>query len=345
MTAADSGAVLAPIGWDTARARELEALWRPAAAPARIARVDRGAAIALGPDGPRRVAGTGLATGDWVAIEDGAIASVLARRTVLARRAAGRADMEQVIAANVDLVVAVHGLDRPLHEGRLHRVVALAWEARALPLVVLTKADLPAREAVEARVALALPGVDVICTSSRTGEGLDELRARIRPDRTVVLVGESGAGKSSLANALVGVERLAVGDVRTGDAKGRHTTTARELVALPGGGAIIDTPGVRELGLWGGEEGVSAAFGDIEALAAGCRFGDCRHESEPGCAVRAAVDEGRLDSARLDSFLVLAREIRALELRADERAHRAHGRQFSRVAREAKRHRRGGRGG
>lgn len=344
MNAADSGAVLAPIGWDIARARELEALWRPAAAPARVVRVDRGAAIALGPEGPVRLAGAGLAVGDWVALEDGAIAAVLSRRTLLARRAAGRADAEQAIAANVDLVVAVQGLDRPLRERRLHRVVALAWEAGATPLVVLTKADLPAREAVEARVALALPGVDVICTSSRTGEGLDALRARIRPDRTLVLVGESGGGKSSLANALAGDERLAVGEVRGGDAKGRHTTTARELVGLPGGGAIIDTPGVRELGLWGGEEGVAAAFADIESLAGGCRFGDCRHDSEPGCAVRAAVDEGRLDPARLESFRGLAREIRALELRADERAHRAHGRRGSRAVREVLRHKRGGRG-
>ncbi len=313
--------------------------------PARVVRVDRGAAVALGAAGPVRVAGSGLAAGDWVALEDGAIAAVLSRRTVLARRAAGRADAEQVIASNVDLVVAVQGLDRPLRERRLHRVAALAWEAGATPLVALTKVDLPQREAVEARIALALPGVDVVCTSARTGEGLDQLQARALPDRTLVLVGESGSGKSSLTNALLGSEQLAVREVRAGDAKGRHTTTARHLVPLPGGGALIDTPGTREMGLWGGEEGVSAAFADIDELAGDCRFGDCRHADEPGCAVRAAVADGRLDPARLESFHGLAREVRALELRADERAHRAHGRRGSRAAREVLRHKRGGRGG
>ncbi len=345
MSAADSGARLAPIGWDDARARELEALWRPAAVPARIVRVDRGAAVALGASGAVRAVGAEVTAGDWVALEGDRIATVLTRRTLVARRAAGRADARQLIASNVDVVVAVQGLDRPLREGRLHRVAALAWEAGATPLVVLTKADLPQREEVEVRAALALPGVEVICTSVRTGEGLDLLRERARPDRTLVLLGESGAGKSSLTNALLGADRLAVGEVRGGDAKGRHTTTARHLLEVPGGGAVIDTPGTRELGLWAGEEAVAAAFADIEALAAGCRFGDCTHAGEPGCAVREAVADGRLQPARLDGFHGLAREVRALELRADERAHRAHGRRGSRAVREALRHKRGGRGG
>ena len=344
MHAADSGATLAPIGWDDARARELAGLWRPGAIPARVARVDRGGAVAIGTDGPMRLAAAGLVAGDWVAVEAGAVAAVLERRGLVTRRAAGRADAAQAVAANVDVVLAVHGLDRPLRERRLHRAAALAWEAGARPAVVLTKADLPGAAEVEGRLFTALPGVDVLATSTRTGAGLDALRALVGPGRTAVLLGESGAGKSSLVNALAGDDALEVGAVRAGDAKGRHTTTARHLIALPGGGAIIDTPGVRELGLWGGEEGVSAAFADIEDLAGGCRFGDCRHDTEPGCAVRAAADEGRLDPARLDSFRGLAREIQALNLRADERAHRAHGRQGARLAREAQRHKRG-RGG
>ena len=345
MNSAHPGASLAPIGWNTARGRELEELWLAGAVPARITRVDRGAAVALAEAGPVRVAGTGLATGDWVALDGDTIAAVLTRRTVVARRAAGRADAEQLIASNVDLVVAVQGLDRPLREGRLHRAAALAWEAGATPLVALTKADLPEREAAEARIALALPGVDVICTSAHTGEGLDRLRERARPDRTLVLLGESGAGKSSLANALLGAPELEVGEVRPGDAKGRHTTTARHLLALPGGGALIDTPGTRALGLWGGEEGVAATFADIDALARDCRFADCAHAGEPGCAVLEALASGALAAERVDAYRGLAREIRALELRADERAHRAHGRRGSRMAREAKRHKRGGRGG
>ncbi|HTI35698.1 MAG TPA: ribosome small subunit-dependent GTPase A, partial [Miltoncostaea sp.] len=253
-------AALAPLGWSPSRQAELDALGRPAAVPARIARVDRGASLAVTAAGPVRVAAAGLVTGDWVALEDGRPPAVLARRTLLARRAAGRPDAEQAIAANVDVVAVVHGLDRPLRDRRLHRALALAWESGATPVVVLTKADLvddAAARALDAEVAF---GVDAVPVSARSGDGLDDLRARVRPDRTLVLVGESGAGKSTLVNALLGREALATAAVRDGDHKGRHTTTARHLVPLRGGGALIDTPGVRELGLWGSTEGVRATF-------------------------------------------------------------------------------------
>jgi ribosome biogenesis GTPase len=266
---------------------------------------------------------------------------VLARRTLLARRAAGRPDAEQAIAANIDVVAIVHGLDRPFRDRRLHRALVLAWDSGATPVVVLTKADLDPGAAARALDAEVAFGVDALPVSARTGAGLDALAARARPDRTLVLVGESGAGKSTLVNALLGHEALATRAVRGGDHKGRHTTTARHLVPLPGGGALVDTPGVRELGMWGSDDGVRAAFADIAALAEGCRFADCRHDGEPGCAVAAAVADGSLDAGRLASHRDLMREMAALARREDERAQRAHGRQGSRMAREAVRHKRG----
>ncbi len=334
-------AALAPLGWSPNRQAELDALGRPAARPARVGRVDRGSSLAVTGDGPVRVEAPGLVAGDWVALEGDRLVAVLERRTLLARRAAGRPDAGQAIAANVDVVAVVHGLARPLRDRRLHRALALAWESGASPVVVLTKADVdPDAEAraLDAEVAF---GVDALPVSGRTGAGLDALAARVRPDRTLVLVGESGAGKSTLANALAGRDALATNAVREGDHKGRHTTTARHLVPLPGGGALIDTPGVREMGLWGSDEGVRSAFADIAALADGCRFADCRHDGEPGCAVAAAVEDGSLDAGRLGSHRALMREMASLARREDERAWRAHGRQGARLAREATRHKRG----
>lgn len=236
------------------------------------------------------VEGAGLATGDWVAIAAGWIAARLPRRASLARRAAGRPDAEQTIAANIDVVALVQGLDRPSRDRRLHRAMALAWESGARPVIVFTKSDLVDDAPARALAAEASFGVDAHAVSVRTGDGL------------------------------AAVAELATRAVRAGDAKGRHTTTARHLVPLPGGGSLIDTPGVRELGLWGSDEGVIATFGEIAGLAGGCRFRDCRHDAEPGCAVRAAVEDGRLDPGRLASFRDLARESQALALRADERA-------------------------
>ena len=330
-------AALGPLGWDLRRGSEFDALGRTGLTPARVGRVDRGGAVAITAGGRVRVEGDGLVAGDWVAVADGRIAAVLERRTLISRRAAGRADAAQPIAANVDVVVVVQGLDRPLRDRRLHRALALAWDSGATPVIALTKADLDEGANARGAATEAALGVDAHVVSVRTGEGLGAIAALASPGRTLVLIGESGAGKSSLVNALVGAQMQATRDVRDGDAKGRHTTTARHLVPLPGGGALIDTPGVRELGLWGSEEGVATVFSDITELAGGCRFRDCRHDGEPGCAVARAVEEGRLDAARLESLHDLTRETEALALRADEREWRAHGRRFSRVAREASR--------
>ncbi|WP_217913173.1 ribosome small subunit-dependent GTPase A [Miltoncostaea marina] len=329
-------AALAPLGWDEGRAAELAALDDDALAPGRVARVDRGGGLALTAGGAVPVAAPGLAAGDWLALRDGRVAAVLERRTRIVRRAAGRADAAQVMAANVDVLVAVHALDRPLRVRRLHRALALAWEAGARPVVAIAKADLGPDP--EAEAVIGALGAPLLPVSARTGEGIDALAALARPSRTLVLLGESGAGKSSLVNALLGRDELATGGVRRGDAKGRHTTTARHLLPLPGGGAVIDTPGVRELGLWSegdGGAGVAVTFGDVEELAGGCRFADCTHRSEPGCAVRAAVDEGRLAEDRLASYRDLTRELEALERRGDERARRRHGRAGARMVREA----------
>ena len=326
---------LVPLGWSGRHAAQMAALNLPDAVPARVARVDRGGALVICDDGPRSVRGLGVAVGDWVAVRDVDVAAVFPRHSVVSRRAAGRAGAEQVIAANVDVVLVVQGLDRPLRVRRIHRALALAWDAGAAPVVALTKADLADAPAMKAVLADAAPGVEVHTVSVHTGQGLEALAAVARPARTIALIGESGAGKSSLANALVGAEAMATGAVRDGDAKGRHTTTARHLIPLPGGGVLIDTPGMRELGLWEAEGGVARAFRDIEELAGGCRFRDCRHESEPGCAVRAAAASGELDPGRLDSLRDLRRELAAQELRGDERARRRAGRRGERALRQA----------
>lgn len=256
--------------------------------------------------------------GDWVVVGQDAIVGVLPRTTVLERRA-GRRHGAQALAANIDQVLIVCGLDRPLNPGRIERCATVAWEAGATPSIVLTKADLwptkRARKAGDERsldavaedLSAAHAGLDVLTTSSVTGDGLDTLQTQVGTD-TVTLLGESGAGKSSLVNALAGQDVAEIGDVRRGDHKGRHTTTAREIYLLPSGGVVIDTPGLRSIGLWADADSVVATFDDIAELAEGCRFRDCTHRREPGCAVQAAVADRRLDARRLEAFHALAAE-------------------------------------
>jgi ribosome biogenesis GTPase len=267
------------------------------------------------------------AVGDWVmaTVPDGkglaTIEAVLPRASVFTRRAAGRDHRDQIVAANVDVVLIVSSLNSEFSARRLERYLTLAWESGAKPVVVLSKADLCADPAALLReVESVAVGVPVQLTSARQPETLGALRALLQPNRTGALLGSSGVGKSTIINALVGHERQETGEVREADDRGRHTTTRRELVLLPGGGVLIDTPGMRELQLTDAGHGLLSAFDDIEALAAQCSFGDCTHGPEPGCAVQAAVAEGRLDPERLEHFHKLASELRHRASWSDKRA-------------------------
>ena len=280
--------------------------------PGRVVRHDGVALVVAGPDGIV-TAPLGArfepepTVGDWVAMLDGRPIAVLERASLLRRRAA-MGEGEQVLAANVDVVLLVCGLDRPVKAGRVQRGATQASDAGAQPVIVLTKAVHAGNaRRVAARIAAANPGIPLIVTSVREGVGVEELRAVAR-DRTVALVGESGAGKSSIVNALLDKEAAAVGAVRAGDAKGRHTTTTRFLHVLPGGGTLIDSPGIRSVGLWGDADAVGETFADIAALGDGCRFADCGHDSEPDCAVKGAVAEGTLAPERLSAWRALVQE-------------------------------------
>jgi ribosome biogenesis GTPase len=278
--------------------------------------------------------------GDWVAVDPVGlrIEALLPRRTKLSRKAAGRQTREQVVAANVDVVFAAMGLDSDFNPRRLERFLATVWESGAVPVVLLTKLDLcPDVGASVAEIEDVAAGVEAIALCALDGRGIDELRSRLRPGETSVLVGSSGVGKSTLINSLLGKEAQKTREVRAADSRGRHATSHRELFVLPGGALLIDNPGVREIQLFGSEESLERTFEDVAAHAAECRFSDCTHQSEPSCAVLAAVAEGVLSEERLAAFRRLQKELRYLRVRQDESAQRAEKQKWRAIHRELRR--------
>ncbi|MFF4360726.1 ribosome small subunit-dependent GTPase A [Streptomyces sp. NPDC001604] len=326
---------LAPYGWDEAWADAFAPHEPEGLLPGRVIRVDRGQCDVVTADGvlrtdtafvtphdPMRV----VCTGDWVAVEPGGnpryVRTYLPRRTAFVRSTSSKRSEGQILAANVDHAIVAVSLAVELDLGRIERFLALAWESGAQPLVVLTKADLVPDAVTRAHLAqdveLSAPGVTVLTVSAVEGDGLDVLVGLVSGG-TSVLLGQSGAGKSTLANALLGEDVMEVQAARDVDGKGRHTTTTRNLLALPGGGVLIDTPGLRGVGLWDAESGVGQVFSEIEELAERCRFHDCAHDAEPGCAVREAVESGELPHRRLESYRKLMRENQWIVAKTDAR--------------------------
>jgi ribosome biogenesis GTPase / thiamine phosphate phosphatase len=330
---------------------------------ARVIAVHKETSIVRGPDGldrPAVVAGRFRfealassdypAVGDWVTIADGqdqvVIIAVLPRRSAFVRsaadatrRTASNLADEQVLAANVDVAFLVAGLDLDFNLRRLERYLAVAWSSGVRPVIVLNKADvaLDLDDRLLAVQSIA-PAVPIVVLSALTGDHLADLAPYLAPGQTAVVLGSSGVGKSTLVNALLGEQRQTTAAVREDDSRGRHTTTHRELFELPGGALLIDTPGIRALEVAGADEGVETAFDDIADVALGCRFSDCRHEGEPGCAVRLALDDGRLTADRLASHRKLERELAHAERKGDARARAAEAKRWKSVHKALSRH-------
>jgi ribosome biogenesis GTPase / thiamine phosphate phosphatase len=331
------------LGWDAERASAFEQLQDDNLFPARIAAQHRGEFVLFAAERElraraagrlfydREVGGQLPAVGDWVSVMPPAtITAILPRRSAFIRKNAGQDSTEQVLAANVDAAFLLAGLDDDFSLRRLERYITTAWESGAQPIVVLTKADLASDVgAAVLEVETVAIGVPVHPVSNVTGDGLTALDPYLQPGRTVVLLGSSGVGKSTLLNRLAGEEVMATRELAA-DGTGRHTTTHRELVRLPGGGLVIDTPGLRELQFWEGDLG--AAFEDIEALALECRFRNCAHVREPDCAVLAAVDDGTLELDRLRSWRKLQRELEAIAARTDRRLRIARKKRWKQIA-------------
>jgi ribosome biogenesis GTPase / thiamine phosphate phosphatase len=332
---------LGELGWSSELADNLES----GLVPARVSAAHRAAYDVHTAEGVVRTRLPGrlvhenadVAVGDWVGLGDGLIRTVLPRRSAIVRNAAGKATNSQTLAANVDLALVVSSLGPELEPRRIERYLVTIWESGATPEIVLTKADrLEDPWPLVAEVESVALGVSVHVVSALTGQGCDALRARLQPGITAVLLGSSGVGKSTLVNRFVGHELMDVKETRADDDEGRHTTTRRELILLPDGGVVIDTPGLRELQLWDGSAGAAGAFADVEELATECRFNDCSHTSEPGCAVNGAVESGTLEPERLQSWRKLQRELRAMAVRHDYRLRKEEARKWRLIARDAR---------
>ncbi|GAA2865731.1 putative ribosome biogenesis GTPase RsgA [Actinoplanes cyaneus] len=319
---------LSQLGWDELFASSFRPYDRSDTVPGRVLRADRGVSTVLTADGVTRAGLGGNAlleaardpsllpcSGDWAVLRNWpdrrvTLELVLPRRTTLIRRTADKDSSGQVLAANMDTVAVVEPIFPEPNDARVERLLALAWESGADPVLVLTKSDTTRDPAAIARQLAALaPDVPVIPVSVPTGAGLDQLRELVTPGRTLALLGRSGAGKSTLANALAGTSVMPVQTIRDADGKGRHTTAFRQLVTVAGGGSVIDTPGIRGVGLLDTDSGLDRAFADVIELAGHCRFDNCRHESEPECAVQAALADGSLTQRRLASWRKLHREV------------------------------------
>jgi ribosome biogenesis GTPase len=350
---------LESLGWNSYFEQQLDPNTDSDAAPARVFEEQRGSWSLWWEGGTCRATIAGRlrheseghpsslpCVGDWVMASfpagdsrDGAVIHrVLERKSRFSRQAPGEVTQEQIVAANVDTVFLVQSLNQNFNVRRLERYMALLWESGAEPVIVLSKADLRPevtreREAV-ARVA---PGVAVHAVSAVTPGGLEPLLPYLTPGRTAALIGSSGVGKSTIVNGLVGEELLRVGEIRDEDDRGRHTTTSRRIVMLPSGGLLLDTPGMRTVLLWEGDEGLSQAFEDVESIAQGCRFRDCKHQEEPGCAVRAALEDGSLETRRFASYDKLQREVRYQARKSDQRLRIAEQKRWKRIHMEHRR--------
>ncbi|KJF25146.1 ribosome small subunit-dependent GTPase A [Rhodococcus sp. AD45-ID] len=360
----ENSTLLTEYGWNATLSETFDALLvnSPDTEPGRVIRVDRGQCdVAVATGTVRALSGsTSLCTGDWVAVskvtrantalattgetETPTVTSIFPRSSSIVRSAASGKSEGQILAANVDTVVITTASDGDVDLGRIERLLALAWESGATPVVALTKTDAaPDISAVLAEVSAVAPGATVLAVSAETSEGMDILDAVL--DGTVAILGPSGAGKSTLANALLGDTAascvLETGRVRAGDGKGRHTTVTRELIPFSGGRTLIDTPGLRGVGMWNAGEGIDKTFPEIEELISACRFSDCAHNSEPGCAVVGALERGDIDERRLRSYRKLQRENAWNAARSDARLQAERTREIKVLSRRIKDHYRG----